>query len=502
MIREFIEKNERRSQRILEILPGVLTWFIIFFPFVASFFIPHIVAYIIIAFYVFWLYRSLQLSVFGFRGYLRIREAKKTDWHQKYVATLSSGGFLAWEDVAHVIIIPNAGETVEKLSQNLDSLQNQTLDRHKLFVFLAMEERVKGAQETAKALQAKYAGVFGGIWATFHPAGLPGEVVGKASNEAWAARRAKEILTGQGLALENLTLTSCDSDAVFHPKYFEALTYSFATNPNRYRRFWQSPIFGYNNLWRVPAAIRVVEVLGVTLRIADMEAPLGLTFNYSCYSTSFKMVDEIGYWDTDIIPEDWHLFLQAFFSLRGEVEVEPLPLPTSIDAPESATYAGSLKNRYRQCVRHAWGVTDIPYAIKKFFQHPEIPLTTRFLRVFKLLESHILWPTNWFLITLGASIPPLVNPSFEQTCLGQNLPQISQTILTLSLLGLVTTILLDTALRPPKPRDVPWWVVPVYYLQWVLLPIVTFFMSSLPALESHTRLMWGKYLEYRVTEKV
>ena len=147
-------------------------------------------------------------------------------------------------------------------------------------------------------------------------------------------------------------------------------------------------------------------------------------------------------------------------------------------------------------------MSDIPYAVKKFFQHPEIPLLMKIPRVYKLVESHILWPTNWFLITLGASIPPLLNPAFEQTCLGRNLPRISQAILTICLFGLGAIILLDVALRPSKPKDVPWWTTPVYYLQWLLLPAATLFLSSLPALESHTRLMWGKYLEYRVTEKV
>ena len=33
-------------------------------------------------------------------------------------------------------------------------------------------------------------------------------------------------------------------------------------------------------------------------------------------------------------------------------------------------------------------------------------------------------------------------------------------------------------------------------------PVVGLMLSVLPALEAHTRLLLGKYLEYRVTEKV
>jgi len=38
--------------------------------------------------------------------------------------------------------------------------------------------------------------------------------------------------------------------------------------------------------------------------------------------------------------------------------------------------------------------------------------------------------------------------------------------------------------------------------QYLAYPIVGLVMSVLPALEAHTRLLLGRYLEYRVTEKV
>jgi len=54
---------------------------------------------------------------------------------------------------------------------------------------------------------------------------------------------------------------------------------------------------------------------------------------------------------------------------------------------------------------------------------------------------------------------------------------------------------------PPRP---PRWG-PVRrglaYLQYLSYPVVLFLLSVLPALEAHTRLLLGKYLEYRVTEK-
>ena len=48
----------------------------------------------------------------------------------------------------------------------------------------------------------------------------------------------------------------------------------------------------------------------------------------------------------------------------------------------------------------------------------------------------------------------------------------------------------------------PFWKKGGIYLEYLLYPIVGLVMSVLPALEAHTRLLLGRYLEYRVTEKV
>ncbi len=501
MFSTFVEEHENRIRRTFEIVPGVIIWSIILFPVIGSFFIPRWVSYFVIGFNVYWLYRSLKLMVYGFRGYGKIKQAEEEDWKRQWQRERKKN-LLDWDEIRHVVIIPNAGEPVNVISSNLDALANQTLDNSQLFVVLAMEERVGGSRDTAKILKEKYSNKFGKMWATFHPGNLTGEVVGKASNMAWAAQRTQERLAEAGFDLSKITLTSCDADGQFHPKYFEALTYEFAKNPNRYRRFWQSPIFWYNNIWQVPAFTRIIGILGNIIHVSDLQEPTRLFFNYSCYSTSFKMIHEVGYWDTDIIPEDWHIFLQCFFKFRGQVEVEPIFLPTSIDAPEGKTYVKSLVNRYKQCKRHAWGASDIPYAVIQFLKHPEIPFSERFLRVFKLVESHVLWSTNWFLITLGANIPPLLNPVFAQTTLGRNLLSVSQTLLAFSLLGLGAVILLDSALRPPRPDNIRWWQIPAHYLQWFLIPIATFLMAALPGLDAHTRLMLGKRLEYWVTEKM
>jgi hypothetical protein len=503
-MKNFVEKYDRQVQRTLEILPGTLTWILILFPLWGAFFIPRIVAYFTIAFLVYWLYRSFQSGILGLKGYLKIRRSEQTDWQKKYRQDKKPDS-LKWSEIKHVVVIPNANESVQVLSATLETLlQQKNIDQKKMTVVLAMEERSAGSHQRANELLQKFKGKFGRLEAIYHPDGIVGEIKGKASNETWGAREIKKILVDQEKNdIKKITITSCDADAHFHPLYFTALTYHFGLNQHRYLRFWQSPICWYNNYWRVPAFIRIIGTLSNAGYLASIQEPDGLFFNHSSYSTSLYLLDKVGYWDPDIIPEDWHIFLQAFFHEKGKVEVDPIFLPTSIDAPEGKTYFAALKSRYEQCKRHAWGATDVPYAIKEALRHPEIPILTRFFRVYKVTESHLLWTTNWFILTLGAWLPAMINPFFKQTALSYNLPKISQFILTTCLIFLLIMIIIDRTLRPKMPKqDVSRWFFVLELAQWVLMPIAALFMSVLPAVESQTRLMIGKRLEYRITEKL
>lgn len=501
MVKTLLDRHESTFQRALEILPGALAWGIILFPAIGGFFIPQVVAYWVILFLAYWFIRSFQAAILGTRGYYLLKRWQQTDWKKQWEKF--PGKKLEWDNIRHVILIPNYNESEEKLRGTLDLLtKQQQCEIQNLFVVIAMEERAVGAHKRATNLMRRFKHKFGLLYTTFHPDGLVGEIRGKASNEAWAAKEVKKILDKKRIPLDHITVTSCDADTRFHPLYFAALTYAFATHPNRYLRFWQSSIFWYNNLTRVPFPVRIVGVMGHIIDLARLQEPTKLIFNYSCYSLSFKLLYEVGYWDTNIIPEDWHLFLQAFFAKRGFVEVEPIFLPTSIDAAEAKTWVGSLLNRYNQCKRHAWGATDIAYAVKAAIRHPEIPAIPRLLRIYKLIEAHIIWSTNWFILTLGATIPVMVNPAFSRTALGYNLPRMAEAVLNLCLVALLIMITVEFSLRPHHARPQTILAAISEVFQWVTLPISTLFMSVIPGLDAQTRLMLGKRLEYKVTEKI
>jgi hypothetical protein len=483
-----------KTKRALEILPGVFAWTLITFPIWGSFFIPLVLAYFILFFDVYWFYKSFSLVITAFISSQRIKKAEKNDWF-KLGKTLPD-----FEKVTHIVVIPNYKESVDKLRETIKSLGCQTFPAKRIYVVLAMEKREEGAREKADILIKEYKNKFGDIFASFH-SDLPGEVKGKSSNEAFGGREAyKKLVIKRVIDLNFATISSVDADSIFDKQYYSYLTYSFLKDEKRYNKFWQSANVNYNNFWSVPAPVRIIAFFGSLWRTGLLIQGDRLISN-STYSLSFKLLHEIGYWDTDVIPEDYRIFFKAFYKKSGNMWMEPIFLKTSMDAPLSSSYVNSLKNKYHQERRWSWGVSDDGLFIKWWLTVPNVPFFRKTMMIINVLIDHFMWPVNWFIITIAANIMPFINPVFSRTSLGYNLPKLAGLILTLCLFATLAMIIIDfrnrpKATSPSKKRQL------LFPLEFLLLPFVGFFLGALPALISHTQLMFGKRLEYKVTEKL
>lgn len=496
-MREFIIRHEKGILRALEILPGFVSWNLILFPYWGIFVIPNIVAYFILLFNVYWFYQSLQLAVSAVISHLRIQAAKIYNWMDDVK------GFPDWQKMVHVVIIPVYKEPIRILERTLSSLANQEFPTKQIVVVLAMEgkEPVQDRGERAKILGSKFQGIFGKIMVTVHNLEA-GEVSGKASNERHAAIWVKKnFIDAQNIDLNYITVTSCDADHKFHPKHFACLTYKFLDNPKRFNTFWQPAVMYYNNIWEIPAITRVPNTL-MSVWNLSLLARRDRLINAQNYSLSFNLLVEADYWDANKIPEDWGIFFKAFYKKRGGIEVEPIYLPLMADAPQSTSLWKTLVNQYEQIKRWAWGASDDPWIIKDYFLTPGIPFWDKTMRLIYVLWAHFSWPVNWFLVTLGLTVPTLFSPAFGRTALGYTVPRLSSFVLTISLIFLVVMIIIDNMQKPARPESFPLWRRLLTPFEFVLMPIAGFFFTALPGIDAHTRLMLGKYIEYRVTEKV
>lgn len=485
----------RKSIRLFEIILPLASIMLISVPFWGSLVFPTQLAYFIIFFDVYWLYKSLDLAISSFFAAKKIKEAENIDWLKKCEKLPH------FDTIRHLLILPTYKESLSKLSETLDSIASQTLPLNKLYVVVGFEEREEEANEKAKVLKEKYASVFGGLYTTIHP-DLPNEVKGKSSNQAYAAREVFKILIEpKKIDVDYLTISSVDADSIFDPQYFSYLSYSFLTSINPYIAFWQSANVHYNNFWQVPSFTRIITFFGNLWRTSLLVQGLRLIPN-STYSLSFRLLRDIGYWDTDVIPEDYRVFFKAFFALKGKVHVEPIYLKTSMDSAHAHGYWKSLVNKYNQERRWSWGISDDALYLKWYFTVRGVPFFKKTYILTNVVLDHILWPVNWFIITISANLIVLINPVFSRTTLGYNLPRLSGFILTLCLYALFVLIFIDFNLRPSNYSRTKKSRQFLFPLEFILMPIAGFFLSSLPALISHVQLIIGKRLEYKVTEKV
>lgn len=497
-VKSYFRRHPLRTKRGLEMLPGIFSWSLILFPVWGSFIVPNLVAYYVIAFAVYWVFRSFSLATLALSAHFTIKASSNFDW----IKDLNLRYHNKWQQVHHLIIIPTYQEPLETLERTLTSLTQQTVPLKNLHIMLSFEVREgKTAEQKAKYLLTKFSNSFGHVWTTMHP-DIKGEVKGKSANTNWGALRANEnILKDSAINPDLVTITSEDADACFHPSYFANITFEFLNAEKPYNIIWQGAIVFYNNIWKVPAPIRVIaSVFSVTqmyiLKRSDR------LINFSTYTTTLKHIREINFWDTDVIPEDYRLFFKSYFAKKGQFWARPIFLPIYADAAEAKGLAQTFINQYEQLKRWAWGVSDDAYIIREFVLSDEVPFWDKTVRVLKTIEDHFLWPVNWFAITVAAFFPPLLNPEFSRTILGKTLPQVSSTLLTLSLVSMVVIFIIDALNRPPKPGGRNLLSIVMQPLEYLLLPVLGFFFSALPGLDAHTRLLLGKYIEYRVTEKV
>ena len=485
----------RFFQRLLEIIVPISSWFLITLPLWLSPFHPALVAYFIIAFDLYFFSKSLSTTYFSVVSYNEILFHNKIKYDKKLKEVKK------FNELKHFIIIPNYQEPFHKLKETIKTLTNNDYpDKNNIYLVLAFEKREQESSQKNQLIINLYKKYFKKIISCYHPL-EENEEPGKASNQTYAAKIIDNYVVKNNIDRKNTLITICDADSKLPINYFSYLSFEYLKDKDKLFHFYWAPVLLYNNFWQLPFMVRIQATLSSIVRLAFLSQKENL-IQVSTYSTNLWMLKQINFWDIDIIPEDWHIFFQAFFTFGEKVKTIPLFTIVNGDAVYSGGTIKTFVNRYEQEKRWAWGVTDVGYVLKRFFQTPYINFWQKLKKIIFIIETHLFWPVSFFILTISASIPPLINPSFKRTVLGLLLPKLSALILTLSSVMLVLYIYLDIKLRQKVNMKTGITNLPLLIIQWYLLPVVSFFFSSLPALDAHTRILLGKKLKYKVTEKV
>jgi hypothetical protein len=502
---DLADPKDRRLYRFLEILPGLLAWLTLAFVILISFKAPVFATFFIILFDLYWLIKTIYLSVLTRSSFEKMRQNLKVDWSGR-VASVPANPALSGvgpSDLYHLVILPAYQEPYALVSDSLKAIFNANYDKQKMIVVLATEARsgLHGV-ELARQAEAEFGNAFFKFIATSHPGNIEGELAGKGSNESWAGEQVKkEVIDPLGIPYDRVIVSVFDIDTVVPPDFFACLTWHYMTAPNPLRSSFQPiPIFT-NNIWEAPAFARVF-AFSTTFWQMIQQARKEQLVTFSSQSIGLQALVDVGFWQKNVVSEDSRIYWQCLLRYDGDWQTVPMHYPVYMDANVASTFWQTLKNQYKQIRRWHYGAENNPYFMFGFIKNKKIPSAHKWHQALIQAERTHSSPTNALIIFLLSWLPLWVGgTAFTASIVSYNLPRITAAIMNISLLGLITSAVLSITLLPTKPPQYGkfrWlWMA----LQWILFPINFIFFGALPALDAQTRLMFGKYMGFWVTPK-
>lgn len=547
--------KERSIQRFLELVPGTLTWFTFISMITLSFLLPLWVAVFVIIFDIYWIFRTIFISSYSIMAYRALKRGEKIDWwsrcqnivqpknyadqlrmrvedirsalkrgdislYNRYVAfrekkellryirsidelVLNNVSVMDWKRVIHVIMFPTANEGPEIIEPAIQAVAESNFPNEQVIILLATEENEPEKKRTQKVeyLRSKFEGTFRNFLVTTH-AVAEGEMKCKASNATYAAKELQKHLDREGIGYNRVIFSNFDCDTVCHQQYFAALTYAFITDPKRLQRAYQPLPMYNNNLWDTNAFVRIIVLSSSFWHMFQSTRREMVTF--SSHSESFDTLVKVGFWPVNMISEDSIIYWKGYAYFHGDYEVKVIPLPVSLDAVLAPTYVRTIVNQYKQKRRWAYGIENFPVIMRFLWRDASVPFFKKIKVTFEMLEGHHSWATAPFILALLGWMPLIFGGyEFNQSVIAHNLPFVTRQLMSLAMFGLVISVSLSFLLLPPKPKKYSRWRYVNMVFQWILVPFTAPFLGALPAVDSQTRLLFGKYFgSFWVTEKI
>jgi len=332
------------------------------------------------------------------------------------------------DNVRHTIVIPNYKEDAGILETTLESLSEARGSAH-FIVVLAMEDREAEGRDKAAKMEDKFKDKFFKIFSTHHPQKLQErhldgtecpELPGKASNVKWAVKQ----VCKESKISDRDVLTVCDADVIMHPNYFEHISSEFVKlkeDKSHLHTMWQAPQLPWRNFYESPVVSRVWGYISSLWEFGGVSSVMYGWHHmvFSAYSLPLELARDVECWDGDIIAEDHHAFLKAWFysaymmSQKKEeevvprlVRVKPVMLPaksTSVNSPVS--YWSSWAERWQQAKRHAQGVAEVSYAaLAAWDMLGSVPVTSLGIQFMWMLFKVVFKPVMMHLVATTQAI--------------------------------------------------------------------------------------------------
>jgi len=519
--------------RFFEMLPGLMSWGALVVLVFLALVNPAWCAVYLLLVFVTTLIKAVGVAYHTLKGSRRLDEARKLDWRARLdgledvravdvpafqrsssyfdrqyaerIIRLQEGhySYPKPSELYNAVIIPMYNETFEVLDGTVAEIKAGSYNIKQLIIVIAYEERGgREAEEVTKRLVTKYGSDFFSFMAIKHPKDLPGEVIGKGGNITYAGRHLKKYLDKERIDYDKVIVTTLDSDNRPHRQYFSCVTYEYIVQPQRKRLSFQPISLFLNNIWDVPAPMRVVATGNSFWNIISAMRPHTLR-NFASHSQPMDALVEMDFWSTRSIVEDGHQYWRSYFHFRGSYDTVPIFIPIYQDAVLSDTYVRTLKAQFVQLRRWAYGASDIPYvAVRLFSRKRQVPFWAGFSRLARLIDSHVTLAAVPLLVAFGGWVPLFLNPEATRSVAANQLPEVLGFMQRCAMIGLFITVFLAFKMLPPRPARYKRRRTLGMLAQWLLMPVTSITYSAVSAYYSQTRLMLGRYMtKFDVTDK-
>lgn len=520
--------------RLFEMIPGVISYGAFALLIILSIASPLLAGIYLLLIIITVLVKTVLIVRDSIIGHSRLDRAQKVDWakrladfedpkaaYERHYGQLSKDfGALAHIDnlrlvtadlkaypkpsaLYNMVIIATYNETFEVLAPTIQSLIDTTYPKKQFIVVLAYEERGgKATEHTARRLQNKFKDSFYEFLTIKHPGDLPNEVVGKGGNITFAGKEMASWCKDRSIAFKDVMITTLDADNRPHPAYFDYTTYEFITSDDRQHYSYQPIALFLNNIWDVPAPMRVVATGNTFWSIISATRPHTMR-NFASHSQPMQALVEMDWWSTRTVVEDGHQFWRSYVHFKGKYAVIPMYIPIYQDAVLSNTLTKTLKAQFVQLRRWMYGASDIAYMASQLFTSKRtVPFWNGFVWFVRALDGYVTAASVSIIVAVGAWIPLLINSGSYNNIVAHQLPDVVSTLQRVALIGLVILVFQAFKLLPPRPARYKRHRSVGMVLQWVLMPITAIVYLSFAALSAQGRLMFGKYLDkFDVTDK-
>jgi len=484
------------SYRLLETIPGLVSWGIIAFAIILIFIEPVAFVGLLILFTTYWVVSCFRIVFLSWSGYRKIDAVQTENWTSKL-----DQDHPEWKDYYYCALLPFASESAQVVRPTIQSIVDSTFPAERKILCLSSEKALPKGLAVAELMAKEFAGKFAHIFITEHEL-KPGELKGKASNQNHSGRFVYEEIQKLGIDPAKVLLSSNDADVLNDPQYQAYLLHTYLSNgDNKDNCIYQPIPTDYNNYWEATFFSRIIISTGVLWRIAlQARADYRCTV-YSFYSMTLKTLNDIGFWDVDLIPEDERTMFKALEAFGLKFKVIPLFILTRGSPVKGDHIIHSFREQYVQIRRWAWGASEFAHSVTRYMNADAAKKKALLMPIVNQIRTSTEWSLASLFLMFGGALPGILVPEFSWTQLGHVYPIILSSFMSLATLLIFAIVILDVRIAPKRPKDRGPLFTILTYSQWLFAPIVGLILSSIPALEAQTRLIFNKRIAYIESRK-